>query len=98
MARDGEVLTSNCDSGAAIVRPWGGEDTYPPPAGLEVPDGFIVTFADVEGREFRVNVTTHATPVPIPLYNRFVGTAEGWFVGSNETLAGVASYEQFKAE
>lgn len=80
-----------------IARPWGGEDTYPPPAGTDVPDGFILTYASVEGREFRVNVTTRATPVPIPLYNRFIGTAEASFVGGNDTWAGVASYEQFKA-
>ena len=97
VARDGEILAANCENSTVIVRPWGGEDTYPPPAGTETPDGFIVTFADVDGQEFRVNVTTFATPVPIPLYNRFIGTAEGSFAGGNETFVGVASYEQFKA-
>jgi len=97
VARDGEVLTANCEDSTVVVRPWGGEDTYPPPAGAEVPDGFILTFADVEGRELRVNVTTFATPVPNPLYNRFIGTVEGSFAGENETFVGVASYEQFKA-
>ena len=96
MARDGEVLTANCEHSAVVARPWG-EDTYPPPAGSEVPEGFILTFADVEGRDFRVNVTTFATPVPNPLYNRFIGTVEGSFEGGNETFIGVASYEQFKA-
>lgn len=97
VARDGEVLAANCDNSTVIVRPWGGEDTYPPPAGTETPDGFILTFADVEGRELRVNVTTHATPVPIASYNRFIGSAEGSFEGESEVLTGVASYEQFKA-
>jgi hypothetical protein len=97
VARDGQVLAINCENGTAIVRPWGGEDTYPPPAGSETPNGFIITFADVEGQEFTINVTTFATPVPNPLYNRFIGTAEGSFHGENETFVGVASYEQFKA-
>jgi hypothetical protein len=97
VARDGEVLTANCEDSTVVVRPWGGEDTYPPPAGSETPDGFILAFADVEGREFTVNVTNFATPVPNPLYNRFIGTVEGSFAGGNETFVGVASYEQFKA-
>ena len=97
VARDGEVLTANCEDSTVVARPWGGEDTYPPPAGAEVPDGFILTFANVGGRELRVNVTTFATPVPNPLYNRFIGTVEGSFTGENETFVGVASYEQFKA-
>lgn len=97
IARDGEVLASNCDNGTVIVRPWGGEDTYPPPAGTDTPAGFILTFAEVEGREFVVNVTTAGTPVPLPLYNRFIGVAEGRFAGEDEVFAGSASYEQFKA-
>lgn len=97
MSRDGEVLASSCENGTVVVRPWGGEDAYPPPAGTATPNGFILTFANVEGREFRVNVTNRATPVPIPLYNRFIGTVEGVFEGEDEVLVGVGSYEQFKA-
>lgn len=97
VARDGEVLTSDCNEGTVVVRPWGGEDTYPPPVGTDVPAGFIMTFADVEGREFEVNVTTAVTAVRIPLYNRFIGTAEGRFADDEEIFVGSASYEQFKA-
>lgn len=98
MARDGEILAADCGEGTVVVRPWGdGEgDTYPPPLGEVVPAGFLVVYAYVNGEELRVNVTRELTTVPSnPVYNRFVGTAEGTFGG--ETFTGVSFFEQIKS-
>ena len=43
VARDGVILSSSCEEGSAFVRPWGGEDTYPPPSGLDHPAGYVST-------------------------------------------------------
>ena len=54
-------------------------------------------FADVDGREFKVNVTTADITVPYKaVYDRYIGTVEGGFVGEGEMWRGVAEYEQFK--
>ena len=39
VVRDGEVLSTNCDDGTVVVRPWGSEDECPPSSGNGVPGG-----------------------------------------------------------
>ena len=96
MAEDDRILTSSCEKSAIKVRPWGGEDTYPPPPNAKVPKGFEINFADVEGKEMKVNVTNAEVVIPYgKVYDRIIGTMEGGFVGE-EILTGVAQYEQFK--
>ncbi len=90
------MLSASCKTDSVKARPWGGEDKYPPPQNAKVPKGFEVVFADVEGKEMRVNVTNVLTTVPFKnVYDRFIGTVEGGFVGE-ETVTGVAQFEQFK--
>ena len=97
VAREGEILTGSCQENIVVVRPWGGEDTYPPPPNAKYPQGFEVTFADVEGKELRVNVTNVDVVIPYgKVYDRIIGTVQGGFVGESEIWTGVAQYEQFK--
>lgn len=98
-AKDGRILAASCVNGSSVVvRPWGGEDTYPPPPTTGNPDGFILTFADVEGKAMTVNVTTVVAAVEFEnVYDRWLGTLSGGLVGHNETVwTGVAQYEEFK--
>ena len=97
MAKDGKILSSGCKKGDVTARPWGGEDTYPPPHNNKHPKGFEVVFADVGGKELRVNVTNAEIVIPYKnIYDRYIGTLEGGFAGESEKWTGVASYEQFK--
>lgn len=97
VAKDGKILCGSCKNDVVKVRPWGGEDTYPPPHNSKVPKGFEVVFSDVEGKEMRVNVTNTDVVIPYAnVYDRIIGTLEGGFVGDGETWTGVAQYEQFK--
>ena len=95
VAKDGQVVSSSCSKDAVIARPWGGEDRYPPPQNSESPKGYEVIFADVGGKQFKVNVTIADITVPYKgVYDRYIGTAEGEFDG--EKFTGVAEFEQFK--
>ncbi|KAK4546232.1 hypothetical protein LTR36_002369 [Oleoguttula mirabilis] len=97
VAKDGKILTGSCSNGTVIVRPWGGEDAYPPPATAANPDGFIVTFADVEGKELVVNVTSALAAVALEyVYDRWIGTLAGGFADGTGNWTGVAQYEEFK--
>jgi len=99
VAKGGRILSGSCVNGSSVlVRPWGGEDAYPPPATTANPDGFVVIFPDVEGKSMRVNVTTVAATVEFEdVYDRWLGTLEGGFVdGSGGNWTGVALYEEFK--
>lgn len=97
VAKDGQILSGSCEKDAVIVRPWGGEDTYPPPPNAKIPKGFEATFANIEGKQMKVNVTNADVVIPYgKVYDRIIGTLEGGFVGEEETWTGVAQYEQFK--
>lgn len=97
VAKDGQIVDGSCAKGAVKARPWGGEDKYPPPHNKKVPKGFEVVFPNVEGKEFRVNVTTAEVVLPAKsFYDRFIGVVEGGFAGESETWSGVAEYEEFK--
>ena len=93
----GKIICGSCENGVVKVRPWGGEDRYPPPPNGKTPKGFELMFNDVLGKELRVNVTNAEVVVPYDgVYDRFIGTLEGAFVGGDERWTGVAVYEQFK--
>lgn len=95
VAKDGELLAGSCGNGSVLVRPWGGDATYPPTEASGNPDGFVVTFA-VDGKDFSVNVTNKDQTVNAPgVYSRWVGTVSGGFEGG-ERHDGVAQYEEFK--
>ena len=97
VAKDGRLLSSSCSKKSVTARPWGGEDTYPPPHSNKSPKGFEVAFADVGGKEMRVNITNADIVIPYKnVYDRYIGTLEGGFVGEDEMWTGVAQYEQFK--
>lgn len=98
VAKDGHILSASCTNGSSVVvRPWGGEDAYPPPPVDADPDGFILKFADVQGKEMVVNVTNVVASVDyLNIYDRWVGTLEGGFTDGSGNLTGVAQYEEFK--
>lgn len=98
VAKDGVILSASCVANASVlVRPWGGEDGYPPPATDAVPEGFVVTYADVEGGALVVNVTTATAAVADGyVYDRWIGTVAGGFTDGRGNWTGVAQYEEFK--
>ncbi|KAF2723130.1 hypothetical protein K431DRAFT_319234 [Polychaeton citri CBS 116435] len=97
VARDGKIVSASCGTESAIVRPVGGDDTYPPTVTSEIPAGYSITFTDVEGKTMWINATNLATSYDgAPIYARFLGTLQGGFVGDEQVLSGVAQYEQFK--
>ncbi|KAK5113916.1 hypothetical protein LTR85_010449 [Meristemomyces frigidus] len=97
VAKAGKILSGSCSNGSVIVRPWGGEDTYPPPMTTATPDGFIVTYGNVEGKEMVVNVTTATAAVEFSyVYDRWIGTLAGGFTDGSGNYTGVAQYEEFK--
>ncbi|KAK5132436.1 hypothetical protein LTR08_009047 [Meristemomyces frigidus] len=97
VAKDGKIVTGSCANGSVVARPWGGEDMYPPPATTQNPDGFELRFADVEGRELVVNVTTAVTLVDFgAVYERWTGTLEGGFLDGKGHWKGLALLEEFK--
>ena len=98
VAENGHIISASCVNGSSVVvRPWGGEDAYPPPATTANLDGFTLTFADVQGKEFVVNVTNIVATVEFATaYDRWLGTLEGGFVDGSGNWSGVAQYEEFK--
>jgi hypothetical protein len=42
VAKDGKILSAGCGDKSVLVRPWGGDDTYPPPETTANPYGFIL--------------------------------------------------------
>ena len=97
VAKEGKIVIGSCVKDSVKARPWGGEDKYPPPSNNKVPKGFEVVFADVEGKELRINVTTAEIVLPArTFYDRFIGQVEGGFAGESKKWSGVAEYEEFK--
>lgn len=97
VAKDGQMITGSCTNGTVLARPWG-PDTYPPTISSANPDGFLVSFTDVEGKELVVNVTNVlVTATETDVYDRWIGTVEGHFADGSGNWTGVAQYEEFKA-
>jgi len=95
LAKDGQLVSSSCNKGSVTARPFGGEDTYPPPHNNKSPKGWEIVFGDLSGQDFKVFVTVADITIPYKnVYDRYIGTAEGGF--ENETWSGVAEFEQFK--
>ncbi|TKA81672.1 hypothetical protein B0A55_01332 [Friedmanniomyces simplex] len=72
VARGGRMVGGGCVAGeSVVVRPWGGDAAYPPLTTSADPERFELVFAEVEGREMRVNVKNSIATVKVPgLYNR----------------------------
>ena len=96
VAKDGKILSSSCVAGKSVVaRPWGGDDTYPPGPTTGNPAGFEIVFAEVEGKEFRVNVTSVLNPINWPgYYARWLGLLDGGFTDGSGRWTGVMLDEQ----
>lgn len=95
VAEGGKILSASCALNSVMVRPWGGDSTYPPVLGQGDPKGFEVTFS-VEDHVMRINVTSSLVVAGDPgVYTRFIGSSRGGFVGG-EVFEGVALFEEFK--
>ncbi|KAK5683567.1 hypothetical protein LTS10_005100 [Elasticomyces elasticus] len=98
VARNGRMISGSCVAGESVVaRPWGNETVvplHPPTNGSAPAEGFEIIFAEVEGKEMRVNVTNvvSLTPLGAPIA-RWTGTMEGGFEGER-VWTGVALYEE----
>ncbi|KAK5752023.1 hypothetical protein LTS12_017873 [Elasticomyces elasticus] len=98
VVRDGRMVSGSCVAGQSVVaRPWGNETVvplHPPTNGSAPAEGFEIIFAEVEGKEMRVNVTNVValTPLGAPIA-RWTGTMEGGFEGER-VWTGVALYEE----
>ncbi|KAK4919627.1 hypothetical protein LTR49_012691 [Elasticomyces elasticus] len=98
VARDGRMISGSCVAGESVIaRPWGNQTDvplHPPTNGSAPAEGLEIVFAEVEGKEMRVNVTNVValTPLGAPIA-RWTGTMEGGFEGER-VWTGVALYEE----
>jgi hypothetical protein len=94
VAKDGVILDgSGCGNASVKVRPWGGDDVYPPVPTASVPKGFTMEFQLTQGL-FTANFTTGLEIVSSSAYNRFVGPVTGGFQ-NGKPLKGLGLCEQF---
>lgn len=106
VARDGDILVSECDASLLTVRPTGPSNTtggrYPAFVG-DLPDGFKLDFVLPENTRMRVNVSIRAKVAGDgEYYRRWTGNMTGEVVKMNpspvvqeSSLTGVAVFEQF---
>ncbi|KAL3482478.1 hypothetical protein BJX99DRAFT_266076 [Aspergillus californicus] len=97
VSRDG-VFSGGCSDVSAVVRPWGGNSTYPPLVSTGVMQGLGVVFDLGVRGVFVANVTTGRSMFDTDTYVRTIGTVVGGMVGWNESFGGVALFEEFKYE
>ena len=94
VAENGKIIAGNCTSGSLRVRPFGGDDTYPPVATSSTPDGYLISYDLGDKGMLNVNFTIGLNTDSIPNYNRFIGKLEGGILGSPK-FTGRALCEQF---
>lgn len=88
------IVAGNCNSGSLRVRPFGGDDTYPPLATSSNPNGYSISYDLGERGILNVNFTIGLNPLTLPNYHRFIGKLEGGILGE-EKFEGRALCEQF---
>lgn len=95
VVEDGKFVELSCAENAVVVRPWGGNDEYPPTTGSPPPAGVEIVFQLSEGNTLRLNVTNELVIDNQDYYQRFIGSVEGT-LNDTEVITGRALYEQFK--
>ena len=94
VADNGKIIAANCTSGSLRVRPFGGDDTYPPNPTSSNPDGYSISY-DLGGKGMlNVNFTISLSTFSMPTYSRFIGKVEGGITG-DQKFKGRALCEQF---
>ena len=94
LSKNGKILTNSCAAGASKVRPFGGDDTYPPTVFTEAPAGFNIEFDLGEKECFNATVTTDKLVYGgSGGYARWMGEMRGSLNGGQEKT-GVAMFEQ----
>ncbi|KAK4889006.1 hypothetical protein LTR49_028811, partial [Elasticomyces elasticus] len=90
VARDGRMISGSCVAGESVVaRPWSNNETadalHPPNGpGSREADGFELVFAEVRGKEMRVNFTKSLRVTvggPVAWYHTWIRTMEGGLEG-----------------
>jgi hypothetical protein len=95
VSKHGKFVELSCAEKAVVVRPWGGNDAYPPTAGSAPPLGLELTFRLGRNDILRLNVTNNLIIDDEPVYQRFIGSVEGRVNGGN-VMEGRVLWEQFK--
>ncbi|KAJ9150279.1 Hydroxyneurosporene dehydrogenase [Pleurostoma richardsiae] len=99
VAKRGKVLQASCATGAAVARPWGANDAYPPVFSTGVMQGLEVRFDLGEGETLVANVTTGLPVVDVGAYVRTLGTVTGAVEGPGGckiVYEGRTLFEEFK--
>lgn len=88
MSKNGKVISASCSD--VIVRPFGGNSTFPPTPQSGVPEGFDITFTiETEGL-MRLSVTATHELLNLPnTLQRWTGKIQG------PIYSGIALFEQF---
>lgn len=95
VTKHGKFVELSCAKEAVMVRPWGGNDEYPPTIGSLPPLGLEITFHLGQEGVLRLNVTTDLIVVDSSSYQRFISSVEGR-VNNGQVIKGRALWEQFK--
>lgn len=98
IAKDGVPIHVGCAKDAVKVRPFGGDDRYPPMQGWTLPLGYDIEykFEDESGAQktFKARITRDNIMTQVPVYMRYAGVIKGGIVGE-EVFEGVGLGEQF---
>jgi hypothetical protein len=96
LAKNNRIIASSCELGSITVRPWGGDDTYPPTTGNGLPAGFGIEVDLGCGKRATFNVTISEVGLAFPsTYAKFIGGVEA-VVDGKSYKDGTALFEQFK--
>ncbi len=96
LSKANRIIVSSCTPGSIKVRPWGGDDTYPPKVESGLPAGFGIEANLGRGKSASFNVTIGMVGLDAaPVYNKWIGSVEGVVEGVHYE-DGTALLEQFK--
>jgi hypothetical protein len=96
LAEKNRIIASSCGLRSIKVRPWGGDDTYPPTTGNGLPAGFGIKVDLGRGQSASFNVTISEVGLAFPpTYAKFIGGVEA-VVDGKSYKNGTALFEQFK--
>ncbi|KAI1360748.1 hypothetical protein F5Y08DRAFT_316742 [Xylaria arbuscula] len=95
IAKDGEILKVSCDDSSVTTRPWGGNETWPPPSGLNAVSGVVSRFDLGGGETLAVNITRQHITYDKQVYTRAVGIAEGLVKSTGQTFRGHSFFDEY---
>lgn len=92
--RDGQILSTSCDTRNVQVRPVGHNITHPPFPGSPTPDRYHLKMTLNDGTLLNAEVRPHVQSGGFSMYARWGGDITV-AVGDDEVHEGLASYEYF---